>query len=64
MRIITGRVKSIPVQAMRIITKHFSVPLKLEEQAVLWYEKLVRLPETKWTQEKNPIGKNPLLQHL
>ena len=54
LRIITGGVKSTPVEAMRIITKNYPITLTLQEQAILLYEKLLRLPETKWRQRHVP----------
>ena len=47
--LITGAVKSTPINSMQILTQNPPISLKLEEQALLQHEKLVRPPQSKWT---------------
>ena len=44
LRLITGAVKTTPIEAMEILTNIPNLKTKIEEQALIQYEKLIRLP--------------------
>ncbi|KAJ4432268.1 hypothetical protein ANN_20885, partial [Periplaneta americana] len=54
LRLITGAVKSTPVDAMLTLTWIPPITTKIEEQALLQHEKMLRLPNSKWTEKNLP----------
>ena len=48
LRLITGAVKTTPIEAMEILTNIPNLKTKIEEQALIQYEKLIRLPNNNW----------------
>lgn len=56
LRLITGAVKSTPIDAMLALTRIPSITTKIEEQALLKHEKMLRLPNSKWKEKNLPTA--------
>ena len=49
LRLITGAVKTTPIQALQVITSIKPINMEIETQALITFEKLIRLPKSeKW----------------
>ncbi|KAG8178338.1 hypothetical protein JTE90_029292 [Oedothorax gibbosus] len=48
MRLITGAVKSTPIDSMLLLTKNRSIKTIIEEKSIFLYEKLIRLGDPFW----------------
>ena len=57
LRLITGAVKSTPTEALRITTNNKPLVLEMETQALLQYEKLLRLSRNKFDNYKESSSK-------
>ncbi|KAJ4429612.1 hypothetical protein ANN_21798 [Periplaneta americana] len=48
LRLITGGIKTTPIDSMRFLTNINSIKMTIEEKALIQYEKLIRLPGNNW----------------